>query len=173
MLPLSEDGYRLAVAVLIVNGIQRAARMHRAEDDVIGQFGDILVAAESAGAAQPVTQAEENPCKSPKKNAAQSIYAPICSKKHKKNILCSMPLLSEIMTKFAHNSFQAQTKTTKHLFLFHHNLIKNFIVAQRLGRLSAYTEDLFYNMQQLRIASLFSGCGGLDLGCIGGFSFYG
>ena len=55
MLPLSEDGYRLAVAVLIVNGIQRAARMHRAEDDVIGQFGDILVAAESAGAAQPVT----------------------------------------------------------------------------------------------------------------------
>ena len=88
--------------------------MHRAEDDVIGQFGDILVAAESAGAAQPVTQAEENPCKSPKKNAAQSIYAPICSKKHQKNILCSMPLLSEIMTKFAHNSFQAQTKTTKH-----------------------------------------------------------
>ena len=87
MLPLSEDGYRLAVAVLIVNGIQRAARMHRAEDDVIGQFGDILVAAESAGAAQPVTQAEENPCKSPKKNAAQSIYAPICSQKHQKNIL--------------------------------------------------------------------------------------
>lgn len=28
-------------------------------------------------------------------------------------------------------------------------------------------------MQQLRIASLFSGCGGLDLGFIGGFSFYG
>lgn len=28
-------------------------------------------------------------------------------------------------------------------------------------------------MQQVRIASLFSGCGGLDLGFTGGFSFYG